>query len=100
MMVTIHGNDVLVSGEEKVTREQFVSNLCSWFKITELREAEYYMGHHTSRQSRPVVHKQSFGSTNSSSANHRGLLSVNKTSITPIAAGVAPVSKESGPKTP
>jgi len=97
VVVVIHVDDLLVSSRTKEDEEEFVAELHKRFKMKDMGEAEFYMGCHISRNRQAKTLSLDQHVYVQTVADR---FQVTKTSSTPAATGIKPLSKEDGAKTP
>ena len=96
-VMVVYVDDILMARKTKKDEGRTLSDLSSYFKINDLGEAEFYLGCHITRnrEERTLTFDQHiYAETVAKQFN------VTKTSMTPMAIGVRPLSKENGPRNP
>ena len=96
-VIVVYIDDTLLASKTKENEGWTLSDLSSCFKIKDLGEAEFYLGHHIkrNREARTLTFDQRIhGETVAK------LFNVTKTSMIPMATGVNPLSKKDGSKNP
>ena len=96
-ILVVHVDDLLALTVTKEAMKTFVEELRSTFKIKDLGEAAYYMGCHITRDR--VKRELKFDQHLYAQA-FTELFGIGKTAMLPATAGVKPLSKEDGNRTP
>ena len=95
-IIVVCVDDLLTTSETKYDEEQAINNLRSCFPIKDLGEAGFYLGCHITRDRDAgtlKLYQRQYVRTMASK------FSIEKTSITPAAAGATPLSQDDAPQT-